>query len=77
MANKKALFIVHHRLNRSPGQRYRFEQFFSFLEENGIECYLSNILSEAEDKTLYTSRNVIKKGLIALKAYKKRYKNLS
>ena len=76
MANKKALFIVHHRLNRSPGQRYRFEQFFSFLEENGIECHLSNILSEAEDKTLYTSRNVIKKVLIALKAYKKRYKNL-
>ncbi len=70
MPNKRVLFIVHHRLDRSPGQRYRFEQFFPFLEENGIECHLSNILTEAEDKTLYTSRNFIKKALIALNAIK-------
>ena len=61
MANKKALFIVHHRLNRSPGQRYRFEQFFSFLEENGIECHLSNILSEAEDKHYTLQETSLKK----------------
>jgi glycosyltransferase involved in cell wall biosynthesis len=73
---KKALFIAHHRLDRSPGQRYRFEQYFSYLEEHGITCKLSNIISEEDDKVLYSAGNYIKKALIALKAYRQRKKEL-
>ena len=29
----RVLFLAPHRLNRSPSQRYRFEQYISFLEE--------------------------------------------
>ena len=74
---KKALFIAHHRLDRSPGQRYRFEQYFSYLEENGISCHLSNIISEEDDKILYSTGNYIKKALIALRAYRQRKKELT
>ena len=58
---KKILFIAHHRLDRSPGQRYRFEQYFSFLNENGISCELANIISEKDDQILYNSYNYLKK----------------
>ncbi len=67
---KKILFIAHHRLDRSPGQRYRFEQYFSWLEENGFSCELSNLLNEEDDKVLYSKRNYWKKFLIALKSFR-------
>ena len=28
---KNILFVAHHRFDRSPGQRYRFEQVFDYL----------------------------------------------
>lgn len=74
---KKVLFIAHHRLDRSPGQRYRFEQYFSYLEENGVSCQLSNIISEEDDKVLYSHGNYIKKALIALNAYRQRKRELT
>jgi glycosyltransferase involved in cell wall biosynthesis len=73
---KKILFIAHHRLDRSPGQRYRFEQFFNYLNENGFHCHLSNILDHKDDKILYSKANYFKKFLIALSAYKKRNQNI-
>ncbi len=69
---KRVLFIAHHRLDRSPGQRYRFEQYFDWFKENGIECELSNLLGEKEDKILYSSGNYWKKLKIAIQSYKKR-----
>ena len=47
---KKVLFIGMHRPNRSPSQRYRFEQYFSYLKENGIQCDLSYLISEQGQK---------------------------
>lgn len=73
---KKILFIVHHRLDRSPGQRYRFEQYFDFLEENGYSCFLSNIIDEKDDKIMYSKGNYFKKASIVVKSYKHRRKNL-
>ncbi len=73
---KKILFIVHHRKDRSPGQRYRFEQYFDYLEKNGVECHLANIISEEDDQVLYSHGNYLKKGMIALNAYKKRWSDL-
>lgn len=69
---KKILFIAHHRIDRAPGQRYRFEQYFSYLEENGVVCDLKNIISEADDKILYSHGNYLKKALIGLKSLRKR-----
>ncbi|MEQ8624340.1 MAG: glycosyltransferase family 4 protein [Vicingaceae bacterium] len=73
----KVLFIANHRLNRSPGQRFRFEQYLGFLKENGFECTISNIISEKDDKYLYSKGNYLKKTLIALKSWWIRLKDLA
>jgi len=63
-------------MDRSPGQRYRFEQYFSFLQKNGVSCELANIISAEDDKVLYTSGKYLKKARIALRAIIKRYNQL-
>ncbi|MDP2385243.1 MAG: glycosyltransferase family 4 protein [Bacteroidota bacterium] len=71
----RILFIGAHRFNRSPSQRYRFEQYFDFLEKNGFSCELSHIISENDDKWFYSEGNFLKKGLILLKSIGKRYRD--
>jgi glycosyltransferase involved in cell wall biosynthesis len=61
---KKVLFICLHRTNRSPGQRFRFEQYLNFLKENGFDCKLSILLNEKNDKAFYSKGNYLKKILI-------------
>jgi glycosyltransferase involved in cell wall biosynthesis len=61
MRLKRILFIVNHRLNRSPGQRFRFEQYLSCLTESGFEYVISNFINEEDDKMLYTSGNYYSK----------------
>lgn len=74
---KRVLFIAHHRLDRSPGQRYRFEQYFEWFEENGIQCELSNLLDEHDDKVLYSPGNYWEKLKIAVRSFKKRRADLA
>ena len=57
---KKILFLAHHRIDRSPGQRYRFEQFFDYLELKGFQCFLANIINEQDESALYHSKNILK-----------------
>lgn len=57
----KVLFIASHRLNRAPAQRFRFEQYFNFLESNGVSCELSNIISEKQDAFIYQSGHLVGK----------------
>lgn len=47
------LFIASHRKDRAPGQRFRFEQYFEHLEQNGFHCELSHLVSEQDDAVLY------------------------
>ena len=61
---KKILFLAHHRLDRSPGQRYRFEQFFDYLESNGIQCYLANIINEKDEKYFDIAKQRIEGGFV-------------
>ncbi len=73
---KKILFIASHRPDRAPGQRFRFEQYFSFLEQNGFSCELSYYISEEDDIILYKPGRYFKKALIAWKAFRIRWGNL-
>jgi len=73
---KKVLFIGMHRPNRSPSQRYRFEQYFSYLEENGIQCDLSYLISEKDDQVLYQGGHYLPKFRILIKSILKRRKDL-
>lgn len=72
---KKVLFVANHRLGRSPGQRFRFEQYLDFLEENGYDWELSNIISEKDDQVLYQKGKFVQKALIALKSWWRRWKD--
>ena len=65
---KKVLFIASHRKDRAPGQRFRFEQYFDFLEANGYQCHLSYIINENDDKVLYSPGRYLHKIFIAAKA---------
>lgn len=74
---KRILFIVSNRKDRSPGQRFRFEQYIQHLEENGYVCDLSPLLKdEREDKLFYSPGNYFQKALILLNSFKRRYADL-
>src|ERR1035437_5877540 len=73
----KILFIGAHRLNRSPSQRFRFEQYSPFLSENGFECHLSPLLDEKDDKFFYGEGNVVGKLSVVAKSFLRRWKDIS
>lgn len=62
----KILVISDHRFNRSPSQRYRYEQYISFLEKNGFEFTFSPIITESDDRIFYSKGKIFSKGIIAL-----------
>jgi glycosyltransferase involved in cell wall biosynthesis len=72
----KVLIIVAHRLQRSPSQRYRFEQYMSFLETQGFEFVVSPLLNEAQDKLFYSKGNFIRKVFILLNTLWLRWKDI-
>ncbi len=70
------LFIAAHRHNRSPSQRYRFEQYFTFLNSKGYNCELSYIIDENDDSVFYSKKNIVKKLLIVFKSVVKRLRDV-
>ncbi len=76
MPKTRVLFIGMHRFDRSPSQRYRFEQYFNFLTSNEVECELSFLISEIDDKILYSPGNYFGKLGIFLKSWIKRLKDV-
>ncbi len=70
------LFIADHRLNRSPSQRYRFEQYLSYFKSQGFNWKLSEIISEKDDTVFYHKGNYIKKIKIILRSFYIRLKDL-
>ena len=71
----RVLFLANHRPGRSPAQRFRFEQYLSYLESRGIECHFSWLISESDDVTFYKG-SVSQKLLLASRAFKKRFLEL-
>lgn len=71
---KKVLILCLHRPNRSPSQRFRFEQYLPFLSENGYQFHFSYLLDEKDDKVYYRSGGVASKMQIVLKSVLKRVK---
>ena len=57
MAN--VLILCDHRPKRSPSQRYRFEQYLPFLEENGFKFTCSYLLNEKDDQLFYSKGNFL------------------
>jgi glycosyltransferase involved in cell wall biosynthesis len=70
------LIIADHRLNRSPSQRYRFEQYLDFFKANGFDWELSEIITEKDDAIFYHPGNYVKKAMIMLRSLSIRFKDL-
>lgn len=69
---KKVLILCDHRPGRSPSQRYRFEQYLSFLESNGLQFTWSYLLNEKDDQVFYSAGNTFAKTSILLKTIQTR-----
>lgn len=68
----RILFVAAHKPNRSPSQRYRFEQFVPYWESKGFEVTMSWVL-EAEDYLhLYAPGAVMAKARIYLNSHRRR-----
>ncbi|WLE98252.1 MAG: glycosyltransferase family 4 protein [Candidatus Electrothrix communis] len=76
LKKNKILFIASHRPNRSPGQRFRFEQYFGYLEANGFECDFSYIFSEDYDRIIYAHGKYLSKFLVFLNSFIHRLKDV-
>jgi len=71
----RVLIITNHRKDRSPGQRFRFEQYLSYLESKGFTIDFSYFLSPEDDKILYAPGNYLSKLGIILKNFRMRAGN--
>jgi glycosyltransferase involved in cell wall biosynthesis len=72
---KRVLFVAMHRPDRSPSQRFRFEQYLDYLRAHGFECEYSHLISPEDDKVLYSPGNYVGKLGIFLKSGMKRLSN--
>ena len=73
---KKVLIWVLHRPDRSPSQRFRFEQYLDYLKQKGFEFEYSYLINEKDDKIFYGGGNYLGKLKILLKSIFKRLKEL-
>jgi glycosyltransferase involved in cell wall biosynthesis len=72
---KKVLIITNHRPDRSPGQRFRFEQYLNYLSSEGFVFEWDHLLDEKDDAIFY-SKSLIKKTLLFIKLISIRLKTL-
>lgn len=63
----KILFLTPYPLNSAPSQRFRFEQYFSFLKDKNIDYDTLSFLDEATWKIFYQKGFLLKKTLGILK----------
>lgn len=66
---QKILFLTVHRPDRSPSQRFRFEQYIPFLNQNGFQCTHSFLLNAESDKIFYSKGKIFGKLGIVLKSF--------
>ena len=73
---KRLLFVAMHRPDRSPSQRFRFEQYLDYLRQNGFACDYSHLISAQDDKVLYSPGHYLGKLRILLKSTTKRLRDV-
>jgi glycosyltransferase involved in cell wall biosynthesis len=71
--SKKIYFIVPYPHQEAPSQRFRFEQYFDFLEANDFEVEIYPFINQSTWKTLYGEGKVIKKAWGILMSFVRRF----
>jgi glycosyltransferase involved in cell wall biosynthesis len=72
----RILFIGPHRPQRNPSQRFRMEQYFPYLTQQGFICDYSWFISENDDEVFYSRGKALSKFMLLLKAFKVRISDL-
>lgn len=70
--NSSVLIMANYRRDRAPGQRYRYEQYLGYLEDNGFTCTTSNLFSKQDERYLHNSGSIFRKAFLALRSFVKR-----
>jgi len=73
---KKMLVICPHPENIAPGQRLKYEQYFSDWRNNGFDVEVSPFFSNRMQNILYTKGNIPEKIYWVFKGYIKRLREL-
>lgn len=71
--SKKIYFIVPYPHQEAPSQRFRFEQYFDFLEANDFEVEIYPFINKSTWKTLYGEGKVFKKAWGILMSFVRRF----
>lgn len=73
---KKVLIACVFPKDTVPNQRFRFEQYLDYLSQTGFEIVFSSLLTK-EDYSIYFKKGYFfKKGIIVLKGFFKRYRQV-
>jgi len=72
----RILFVAAHRPNRSPSQRFRFEQYLDFLKQNGYDYEFSWLVNTEDDAYIYNHGNYFRKFSFLRKSYRIRHNDL-
>ncbi len=73
----RILFIASHRPERSPNQRFRFEQYLQHLEANGFQCEVSHLVEASDDAFLYRPGHLWDKLLFVRRSILKRRRDVA
>lgn len=76
MSERSILFMVAHRLGRSPSQRFRFEQYLDVLKENGFKYEISHLIDAEDDSYFYEPGHYWQKFKILVKSFVRRLKDV-
>lgn len=68
----RILFVAAHRPQRSPSQRFRFEQYLAFLSAEGFTYDYSWLIDEGDDVIFYQPGNMLNKTRIFIKSWIRR-----
>jgi glycosyltransferase involved in cell wall biosynthesis len=71
--SKKIYFIVPYPHQEAPSQRFRFEQYFDFLEANDFEVEIYPFINQSTWKTLYGEGKVFNKAWGILMSFARRF----
>lgn len=70
------LFIVPYPINTAPSQRLKFEQYFGYFEDNGVEITFSSFVTPSFRKILYENGFIIRKIYYTIWGYLNRVKDI-
>ncbi|MEW6469923.1 MAG: glycosyltransferase family 4 protein [Bacteroidota bacterium] len=72
----RILFVAAHRPDRSPSQRFRFEQYLDHFRQNGYECDLSYIIRGEDDTAFYSPGHFFSKLAVVVRSWQKRRRDV-